>query len=207
MPSEEICYPTSDGRPKADSTLQFAWMVHFYNNLSLLLHHRTAFLAIDLLWYPVEGGPRIVTAPDVLVALGRPEGHRGSYQQWKEDNQPPQVVIEVLSPSNTPMEMMGKIAFYDRHGVEECLVIDPDRHSLKPYVREEGKLVTPDFPPARWQSPRLGITLETVDGELKAYLPDGSPFRSFNEIKEQAAAAEAEIERLRAKLREAGLEE
>lgn len=51
-----------------------------------------------LLWYPVESHPEIRTAPDVLVVFGRPKGHRGSYKQWEEDNIPPQVVFEILSP-------------------------------------------------------------------------------------------------------------
>ena len=86
----------------ADNTLQAEWIISLYNNLKWLLREQTAFVAADLFWYPVEGDPRIVTAPDVLVAEGRPEGHRGSYQPWKEDNQPPQAVIEVLSHFNTP---------------------------------------------------------------------------------------------------------
>lgn len=48
-----------------------------------------------------------------MVVLGRPKGdppkvtlcERGSYQQWKENNIPPQVVFEVLSPGNTQNEI------------------------------------------------------------------------------------------------------
>jgi hypothetical protein len=40
-------------------------------------------LSPDLLWYPVRGQPRLRMAPDVLVALGRPKGYRGSYRQWE----------------------------------------------------------------------------------------------------------------------------
>jgi Uma2 family endonuclease len=32
-----------------------------------------------------------------MVVFGRSKGDRGSYQQWKEDNIPPQVVFEILS--------------------------------------------------------------------------------------------------------------
>jgi hypothetical protein len=217
---DQVVYPDSDGKPMAGDTRQFAWMIAIFNNLRFLLRNETAFVAIDLLWYPVEGDPRRVTAPDVMVAFGRPEGHRGSYKQWEEGDQPPQVVFEVLSPSNTAMEMMGKIAFFDRYGVEECLILDPEQATLKPYLREGGKLVTPDFPPVRWQSPRLGISFAVEAGEIKAYLPDGSPFMTLEKehadkkaALERAARAEseanqakAENERLRARLRELGEE-
>jgi Uma2 family endonuclease len=203
---DPIVYPESDGKPMADNTLQFAWMVALFTNLRFLLRKETAFVAIDLFWYPVEGDPRRVTAPDVMVALGRPEGYRSSYKQWEEGNQPPQVVFEVLSPSNIAMEMMSKIAFFDRYRVEECLILDPEQATLKPYVREGGKLITPDFPPVRWQSPRLGISFAVEAGEIKAYLPDGSPFKTLEEESQRRAEAEAEVERLRARLRELGEE-
>ena len=78
------------------------------------------FIAGDLLWYPVldreETGPM---APDVMVAFGRPKGRRGSYKQWEEDGIAPQVVFEILSPSNSRQEMLLKLEFYRRYGAKE----------------------------------------------------------------------------------------
>jgi Uma2 family endonuclease len=85
------------------------------------------FVAGDMLWYPVEGRPDIRQAPDVMVAFGRPNGDRGSYRQWEEENIPPQVVFEILSPGNRKKEMDDKFAFYERYGVEEYYIYDPDR--------------------------------------------------------------------------------
>ncbi len=82
----------------------------------LFANNADVFVAGDLLWYPVEGDNKTRQAPDVMVAFGRPKGERGSYQQWKENNIPPQVVFEILSPGNTPTEMTRKLLFYDRHG-------------------------------------------------------------------------------------------
>jgi Uma2 family endonuclease len=80
----------------------------------------------DLFWYPVEGAPKIRIAPDALVAFGRPKRYRSSYMQWLEGNTPPQVVFEVLSPGNRPTEMLEKFRFYERYGVEEYYLYDPD---------------------------------------------------------------------------------
>jgi Uma2 family endonuclease len=60
-----------------------------------------------------------------MVAIGRPKGHRGCYKQWEEGGIAPQVVFEVLSPSNSVKEMNDKRAFYDTYGVEEYYVYDP----------------------------------------------------------------------------------
>jgi Uma2 family endonuclease len=110
-----ITYPESDGEPMADNTLQFQWIVTLEENLDALLPD---FVGGDLLWYPVEGEPTTRIAPDVLVALGRPKGHRGSYLQWREGGVPPQVVFEVLSPGNRFGELRRKSNFYERHGVD-----------------------------------------------------------------------------------------
>jgi len=111
--STEIVYPESDGKPMADKTKQFRWIVVIEQNLEwLFADNPNVFVAGDLLWYPVEGNNTLSTAPDAMVVFGRPKGEspeatlceRGSYQQWREDNLPPQVVFEILSPGNTRRE-------------------------------------------------------------------------------------------------------
>jgi hypothetical protein len=51
------------------------------------------------------------------VVLGRPKKDRLSYLQWQENDIPPQVVFEILSPSNTTSEIDKKLLFYDRYGI------------------------------------------------------------------------------------------
>src|SRR5262245_11370751 len=101
-----VVYPDSDGMPMADNTLQFQWIVTIQGGFDdLFRDRRDAFGAGDLLWYPVEGDNTVRVAPDAMVAFGRPKGYRGSYRQWEEDGIAPQVVFEVLSPSNRAGEM------------------------------------------------------------------------------------------------------
>jgi Uma2 family endonuclease len=108
----EIVYPESDGKPMADNTLQFQWIVTIKEGLARAFSARPdIFVAGDLLWYPVEGRPDICAAPDAMVAIGRPAGYRGCYKQWEEDGIAPQVVFEVLSPNNRPAEMERKLTF------------------------------------------------------------------------------------------------
>ncbi len=122
QPSAEpaIIYPDSDGQPMADNTKQFRCITTIQGGLDALFKDNAdIFVAGDLLWYPVEGDNKTRLAPDVMVVFGRPKGDRGSYQQWQEDNIPPQVVFEVLSPGNRLSEMVRKLRFYERYGVEE----------------------------------------------------------------------------------------
>ena len=70
LPRSEIVYPDSDGRPMADNTLQFRWIVTIKEGLDWVFQGQPqVFVAGDLLWYPVEGKPTICQAPDVLVRV------------------------------------------------------------------------------------------------------------------------------------------
>lgn len=148
-PNTEIVYPDSDGKPMADNTKQFRWIVTIKENLELIFANQPdVFVAGDLLWYPVEGSRTICQAPDVMVVFGRPKGdspeatlcERGSYKQWTEANINPQVVFEILSPGNRLGEMAKKFQFYDRYGVEEYYIYDPDDVDLTGWRRKEEKL-------------------------------------------------------------------
>jgi Uma2 family endonuclease len=114
-------YPDSDGKPMADNTLQYRWIVRLVTNLKQLLQGQTAFVAGDLLWYPVQVDtpPVPAQAPDAMVVLGRPDRERGSYKQWEEGKIAPQVVFEILSPSHSAREMLAKQGFYRKYGVLE----------------------------------------------------------------------------------------
>ncbi len=106
----EFVYPESDGKPMAENTLQFQWIVTIKEGLARAFAARPdIFVAGDLLWYPVEGRPDICAAPDAMVAIGRPQGYRGCYKQWEEEGIGPQVVFEVLSPNNRFGEMFRKL--------------------------------------------------------------------------------------------------
>ncbi|MBD2089390.1 Uma2 family endonuclease [Microcoleus sp. FACHB-1515] len=198
----EIIYPDSDGRLMADNTEQFQWIVTIEQNLDWLFADRAdVFVAGDLLWYPVEGNNKLCTAPDVLVAFGRPKGKRGSYQQWKEENIPPQVVFEILSPSNTKAEMNRKLLFYYHYGVEEYYLYDPDRNELSGWQRSADlEFLEVIESIADWVSPRLQIRFRLTDLKLLLFHPDGKPFLTYAEIAQQAEQAElhAEQERQRA---------
>jgi hypothetical protein len=185
-PRPEIVYPDSDGEPMADNTLQWEWIATVKGGVDIVFRDDpNVFVGGDLLWYPVEGAPTIRMAPDVMVAIGRPKGYRGSYQQWREEGIAPQVVFEILSPGNRAGKMVRKFQFYDRYGVEEYYIYDPETFELTGWLRSgQGLQEIPEM--AGWVSPRLGIRFEPVTGgDMKIYGPDGRPFATFVELAQQ----------------------
>ncbi|MEZ5300605.1 MAG: Uma2 family endonuclease [Verrucomicrobiales bacterium] len=191
--SGEIIYPSTDGLPMAWTTKHYDLLTYIKDGLEVFLADRDdVFVAGDLFWYPVEGHPEIVVAPDVFVAVGRPKGPRRSYRQWVEGGVAPQVVFEVLSEGNTANEMVKKMGFYTRHGVQEYVIFDPDDPSLEIWARQ-GDALLPVDDAQGWTSPTLGITYWIAeDKSLYLVKPDGQ--RLLTHI-EQAKRAETERER------------
>jgi hypothetical protein len=225
----EIVYPESDGKPMADNTLQWDWNAMLVTELRHLLAGQEVFVAGDLFWYPVEGKPKVVAAPDALVVFGRPAGHRGSYKQWREGGVPVHVTFEVLSPKNTPAEMPRKRTFYERYGVEEYYVLDPYAERYEGHLRDGDRLEPiPAGSRNGFVSPRLGVTFHSDESGFWLTGPTGQPFRKIEEQRRQLAADtrraqadakaaarrlkaltamhRAETERLAAKLRELGID-
>jgi Uma2 family endonuclease len=181
----EVSFPDSDGKPMAENTEQFQWIVLIKENLEILFADEPhVFVAGDLLWYPIQSRLISPVAPDAMVAFGRPKGRRGSYKQWEEENIAPQVVFEILSPCNHDEEMARKLEFYDTYGVEEYYQYDPDKDDLKGW-RREGSRLDVISKMEGWVSPRLGIRFEQASGTLRLYYSNGQPFRSPVELSQQ----------------------
>jgi len=188
---DRVFYPETDGKPIAENTQQFKWIEVFKGGLDALLAENPAvFVAADLLWYPSEGTPHRCVAPDVMVVFGRPKGDRGSYLQWREEGVTPQVVVEILSPSNTPEEMEAKLGFYSRYGVQEYFEYSPSAHVFRAWTRE-GETLTPVENAIGWTSPILGIRFErNAEGELLIVRPDGRVFATYVELNRQREEAD-----------------
>jgi Uma2 family endonuclease len=194
---QKIIYPERDGKPMSDNTKQFRWIHIIESGLeSLFEDNPNVFVAGDLLWYPVKGNPKIRAAPDAMVVFGRPKGDRGSYLQWEEENLPPQVAFEILSPGNTKDEMKTKQTFYERYGVEEYYIYDPDNLKLTGWIRR-GERLEPIAQMKGWNSPLLKLRFEMdgVGGELNLYRHDGKPFSTAEQLQQAELRAEQERQR------------
>ncbi|MEG4851174.1 Uma2 family endonuclease [Microcoleus sp. B5-D4] len=204
-----IIYPDDNGEPMSNNTDQFRLIVWIKENLELLFaDDPNVFVAGDLLWYPVEGNNKLSQAPDVMAVFGIPKGYRGSYQQWYENDIAPQVAFEIWSRGNRLTPMMQKFQFYERYGVEEYYLYDPEKLELIGWLRAEGKLEQIEQMDG-WVSPRMGVRFQLSETGLEMFGPSGEPFRSFVELDRliQQAEARAEQERLRAEQAEMLLEQ
>jgi Uma2 family endonuclease len=197
---DEVLYPCSDGEPMANNEPHAFWIRFIWTALENHFRKRREDVAVmaDCFWYPIQGVNTIRVAPDVMLAFGRPHTkRRGSFKPWEEGGVSPQVVFEVLSPSNTVAEMQRKLSFFERHGVEEYYLYDCDDHSISAYYRDPSQphrlIFNADL--TGWISPRMGVGFELdPQGGLRIYTPEGHSLQHIEEIVDDRDRAEAERE-------------
>jgi hypothetical protein len=102
--------------------------------------------------------------------------------------------------------MAKKLEFYDRYGVEEYYLYDPETGDFTGWIRgEDGRLRVIDEIQG-WVSPRLGVRFEIEDGELRVIRPDGQRFMTYLELQQQAEHERQRAAKLAQRLRELGID-
>jgi len=88
------------------------------------------------LFYEEDESDDTVVQPDITVICDREkrgkEGCRGA----------PDLVVEILSPSNTAIEMQRKFNLYRDAGVREYWVLDGEKKALTVYLLEGEKIIS-----------------------------------------------------------------
>jgi Uma2 family endonuclease len=176
-PGPTVDYPTSDGKPMAETDLHRQDVVDLIETLK---DHFAAdpnvYVSGNLPLYYVEGDPRRSVAPDVLVARDVPKlPPRKYYQVWKE-GKAPDVVIEITSQTTRRQDQTKKKALYrDVLKVPECFQFDPTEDYLTPSLQGvrlvEGQYVPITAVEGRLPSAILGLHLERRGTELRLYDP------------------------------------
>ena len=129
-----VDYPSSDGRPVAESDHQFIPLTYAASRLRQHFRHRDdVYVAGKLLIY-YEEGTRARVAPDVFVVLGAPRRKRSSYLLWKEPKAP-DFVLEITSRSTRGEDQGPKRDLYRRLGVTEYWQYDPTGDYLEPALQ------------------------------------------------------------------------
>lgn len=85
---------------------------------------------------PVEVrlSPHDVVEPDIVYV----SNERKRLMLGKYIDGPPDLVVEVLSPSTRRMDLVRKRALYARSGIDEYWIVDPERRTLEMHRLESG---------------------------------------------------------------------
>jgi len=206
----DVHYPDSDGKPMAETDLHRDEMYDLIKALDR--RYRDApdvYVSGNLFLYYTKGDPRAVVAPDVFLVKGVPKRSRRIYKLW-EEGRPPSLVIELTSDSSQDEDLAKKKPCYERLGVEEYFLHDPNQDYLDPAL-QGFRLVNGRYqriPPEANGSLRsltTGLLLRTegkklrlVDAATREPLPWSEELDAqLEQEKATRKALEQELERLR----------
>ena len=190
-----IDYPTSDGRPMAETEDHIYLMLDLIQSLNM--YRRTArqfYVAGNLLMYYEEGNKHRHVAPDVFAARGVSKHRRRYYLVW-EEKKAPEVIIELTSKSTRKEDLKEKFHLYrDTLKVQEYFLFDPHQEYLRPqlqgYRLVQGQYVRINPVADRLPSQVLGLHLEAHGRDLRLYDPaTGRWLPTPEEVRKKEAAA------------------
>ena len=193
-------YPTSDGKPMAETDYHRDLMVALIDTLRAFYDdEEKVYVSGNLLLFYEENNRRRHVAPDVFVVRGVGNHQRDNYLLW-EEKQSPRFVIELTSSSTRKEDTTKKMALYrDVLKVREYFLFDPTSDYLEPplkgYRRVKGEYRPIDPIEGRLPSETTGLHLER-DGrslrlwnpETKAWLP--TPHERIDDAEEARQDAE-----------------
>ncbi len=200
----EIEYPTTDGKPMAETDLHRRDMTDTIQTLEDHFADRPrVYVSGNLLLYYEEGNRRKHIAPDVLVTIGiDKEPHRDYYLVWKE-GKAPDFVAEITSKSTKREDQKTKFTIYrDILRVSEYVLFDPRAEYLKPPLQGfrlvGGDYVSIEPAAGRLPSETLGLHLERDGERLRLFDPATGQYLLTRLERQEAAERRAEEERRRA---------
>jgi Uma2 family endonuclease len=208
-PAPAIVYPSSDGKPMAETETHLREMLRLFSTLDSAYADRPdVYVGANLLLYYEEGNPRASLAPDVFVVFDVPKlPRRDTYLLWHE-GVPPALVIEVTSRTTRRADLGTKRDRYAAIGVGEYVLYDPRAPGLA-YLdpplqlhRLAGSAYQPvePGPDGDLVSASTALRLRLVEGALRLLEADGTPLLDPSERAARAEARLAEVERRLAEL-------
>jgi Uma2 family endonuclease len=169
-------YPTSDGRPMAETDKHRNVMVDMIQTLEdWFADNPNVYVSGDLLIFYEKGDKRRHVSPDVFVVHGVRKAERPNYLLWQERT--PDVVIEITSKTTQKEDSNKKWKLYEgKLAVKEYFLFDPTEDYLKPpfqgYRRVRGKLRPIEAVAGRLPSELLGLHLERAGDRLRLWNPE-----------------------------------
>jgi Uma2 family endonuclease len=167
-------YPDSDGKPMSETDYHsdaMVWLRDALRDYFTAAGRDDVYVGMNLLLYYEQGNPSGRRDPDVLVAKGVGNHKRLSFRLW-EENAVPQVIFEVSSPKTWRKDLGAKRALYERLGVAEYFLFDPQGVCLDPRLqgfRLEQGVYIPLTPSANGSltSEELGLRITVEEAMLR----------------------------------------
>ena len=193
-----VFYPETVSKIKGYGDFHFHQTRTLYSNLQIFFASRNdVYFASDIMFYYEEGNARKRFAPDLMICFGVKNEKRRSYKLW-EEKIVPSIIIEVASNATWEKDVTTKRRLYEKLGVAEYYVIDPEYKYLNQpmiaYRLEFGELVRVSIQNNRIFSDVLNLEIVNTGTEFQLFDAEKNKFiPTVNDI----YALQNEIERLK----------
>jgi Uma2 family endonuclease len=195
----EIYYPDSDGLPMADGDVHLEAIINLRHALETYYAEEPGvYVSGNLLIYYVEGDPSLSIDPDAFVVPGAGKRDRYNYLLWEEELVPV-IAFEIVSETGWPRVLREKKDIYERLGIEEYVVFDPEEEFMTPRFQGfrllEGRYQSiPLEPDGSLRSRTTGLTIQPEGRNLRLIdAATGERFRWPKEAREAQRRAEQQI--------------
>jgi Uma2 family endonuclease len=176
-PSVTNDYPTSDGKPMAETDFHRNLMNELIETLKRwYTDDPDVYVSGNLLLFYEEGNRRRHVSPDVFVVFGVANRLRPNFLLWEEGHGPT-IIIELTSKTTTTEDTETKMELYrETLQVPEYFLFDPLEDYLEPsfqgYRLSNGEYVPITMSNGRLESQQLGLFLERDGQHLRIVDPD-----------------------------------
>lgn len=198
-PTEENrLYPETDGKPMAASDDHKRVLIRILRALEVFFRsHPDVYVSGDLLMYYVQGDPRKVVSPDVLVSFGIGQKARRTYRVW-EEGKPPDFVMELTSQSTYQKDLGEKLKIYAGLGIANYFLCEIEGvylpTPLMGFTLRDGVYeLIPQATDGGVPSSVLGLDLHLQHDTLQFYDPATGQWLQLPEAAAEAHAEAAEV--------------
>ncbi|EKV01164.1 membrane protein involved in colicin uptake [Leptolyngbya sp. PCC 7375] len=129
-----IVYPSSDGKPVAETFVHLYAMLVTIEVLTQYLQGQQATVLGNQFMYYAQGFPKLRVAPDVMIIFSVEPGGHDNYKIW-EEGKVPSVIFEMTSQGTRSKDEVFKKTLYAQLGVQEYWLFDPKNEWLDPALQ------------------------------------------------------------------------
>ena len=195
LPDDDgVYYPDTDETVMPEGVLHFLLSVRLVSALLAFFSARNDVKVFgNVMFYYEKGDIKKVVSPDLMICFGLETMPTRVYKLW-EEKVVPSVVIEFASESTWFKDVSTKIALYQKLGVEEYFVFDPEYKNLpQPLVSfrlVDGVFVEREIKDNRIYCEALGLELVDTNETLRLF---NSKTQEFLMTPEEMAAELARL--------------
>lgn len=175
----EIFYPETNHKPMAETDKHRELITELIKSLEdFFSDEADVYVTGNIMVYYEPGNLRKSVAPDVMIVNGVDKQARRVFKIWEEKT--PSVIFEISSHSTALEDLNRKFRLYQKLGVQEYYIFDPDYSYLETpliaFQLREGEYEETEVIENKVFSPSLNLEIVNTGETLRLLAPKTGEF-------------------------------